>query len=84
MDHRLAQAEFRRLKAERAARIAQEQFARAAGQQALASMRRYTLSHDDVAETVARCHESVPDDLEILSLEPTEGGWIVTARTREA
>lgn len=72
MSHKEEQAEFRRLKAERKARIEREHVEREAKKEMLRQMFRVYISHDEMMDIVMQRGHEID---EILSVETTEGGW---------
>ena len=73
MDHRARQDEYRRLKRERAGRLAREEVERCSRAAGLKLQSRVILSHDEV---LALLGDRFPiDSGEIMCIEPCEGGW---------
>ena len=77
MDHKAQQAEYRRLKAERKARVLADEQKRKDRIAFKNLQKKVLLSHDDLLGLITEGWFHVPDDLKILSISPVEGGWCI-------
>ena len=84
MDHRDQQQEYRRLKRERAERLAREEAVRSSRSAGLKLQARLVFSHDEMLELLRLSPHELPAFLgdrfamnvvEIICIEPSEGGW---------
>jgi len=73
MDHREQQQEYRRLKRERAERLAREEEERRSRARSFQLMSRVVISHDEMLGWLRECH--LADGDTIVGIDPCEGGW---------
>ena len=77
MDHRAAQAEYRRLKAERADRLAREEVVRKERVRLAQMQRQGFVSYAELEGVLG------VSEVTFLTVEPVDGGWKVTYTVSE-
>ena len=75
-NHQAQQAEYRRLKAEKKARIEREDRERREKKRFLDRQKALFISHDELVELLGPRLDT--DGLTILNINPLEGGWKIT------
>lgn len=70
--HRAQQAEFRRLKKERAERLQKEAEQKKRAEFLWTHQKRICVSHDELLSSLG-----LDTDVDILCITPTEGGWVL-------